>query len=319
MRARALPLALALCALTPAARAQSGALRGWALSRFEPAPAGDPFVVAEHPWYAPHHVAAGLVVDYALAPLTLRREYAASAPREDGVVAGMFTAHAVVSAAFWDRVGVHLSLPLSLYQHGVADPTMATRLGPADGPSLGDLRVGARARILGDSDRTPFSLHLGALLWIPTGTPEANTGDGEPRGEFRAALAGRISLLRWAFGAALALRREFASGNILGGDELGFTAGVGLVLLDGRLQVGVESALRTLVRGLPTAMGGGSAAFTRDAWGGEALLSARYTVARAVALGLAGGFGYGEAPGTPAARFVVSAQYAPLSAAPRAR
>lgn len=315
MRAPMIALALALCAAPLTSRAQSPALRGWALDRFEPSPAGDVFFVAEHPWYSSaRYLAAGIVLDHAIAPLSLRREYADGTTREDGVVSGMLVGHVLVAGSFLDRVGVHASLPVSLLQSGTPDPTMATRLAPAGSPAVGDLRLGVRVRILGRSDTTPFSLHLGAVLWAPTGSRDLNTGDGATRFEPRVALAGRVGPVRWAFGAGFALRPEFDTANVMGGNELRLTAGVGAALLRDALHLGAECAVRTVVRSLPTAMGGGTSAFARDAWGGEVLFGARYTVARQVALGLAGGFGFEQSGGTPAGRLVFSAQWAPLSA-----
>ena len=87
---RRCPLALAALSLllaAPAARAQPAAPQGWALDRFEPAPAGDPFFLAEHPWYSSTRIlAAALVLEHALSPLALRREYADGTVREDAIV-----------------------------------------------------------------------------------------------------------------------------------------------------------------------------------------------------------------------------------------
>ena len=305
------PAALALVLSGSTARAQHAPPRGWALDRFEPAPAGDPFFVAEHPGYAPARpLAAALTLSHALSPLVLRREYTDGSTRDDAIVSGMLTGHLSLAGSFLHRVGLHLSLPLSLAQLGAPDPTMATPLAPSPSVSAGDLRVGARVRVVGDSDRTPFSLHLGAVLWLPTGATDRNTGDGRDRFEARLALAGRIGVARWAFGVAFASRREIDVGSVRLGDALHFTAGLGASLLRGRLHVGIESAIETTVRALPSAMGGGSAAFTRDAWGGEALLGARVHLRDALSLGAAAGFGFEQAGGTPAARFILSAQYA---------
>lgn len=313
MRPRPLRLAaLSLLLAGGAARAQSTE-RAWALDRHEPSPAGDAFFLAEHPWYSSTRaLAAGVVMEHALDPLVLRREYADGTVRDDRIVSGMLVGHLVAAGSFLDRVSVHASMPFSLSQSGAPDPTMATRFAPAPA-APGDLRLGARTRIFGQSDTTPFSLHLGVVLWLPTGSRDHNTGDERVRVEPRIALAGRIGLLRWAFGAAFAFRPDLDAASVRIGDELHLTAALGAALLRERFHVGVETVIQTTVRGLPESMGGGSAAFTRDAWGGEALLGARYTVLDLVAIGAAAGFGFEQAGGTPSARFILSAQYAPSS------
>jgi hypothetical protein len=305
-------LILALTLACGAANAQGGALRGWALDRFEPSPAGDAFFLAEHPWYSAARVlAAGLVTEHALSPLVLTRDYADGSERRDAVVSGMLVGHVVAAASFLDRVSVHVALPVSLLQVGSADPTMASQLAPATGVALGDLKIGARVRILGESDTTPFSLHAGVSVWAPTGARDANTGDERARVEPRAIAAGRVGALRWSYALGFMFRPDIDGGGVVIGDELRMTAGLGLALLRDRLHVGLEGVLFTALRTLPTDVGVGNSAFVRGAWGSELLLGARYTIAGQVSVGAAGGFGVEQAGGVPAGRFVLAVQYAP--------
>jgi hypothetical protein len=130
------PLVLSVAALLApgSVHAQTAALRGWSLDRHDPSPAGDVFFVAEHPWYSSTRVvAAGAVLTHALTPLALTRDYADGSTRRDALVGGMLVAHTLVAASAFDRVALHLDLPLSLHQSGVADPTQSSRLAPADG------------------------------------------------------------------------------------------------------------------------------------------------------------------------------------------
>lgn len=302
----------ALASLTgfaPSAWAQTGPL-GWALDRHEPSPAGDVFFLAEHPWYrGTRRVAAGITLGYAAGPLGLRIPRDGMPALERDVVSGMLTGHLGASLSPFDRLGLHLSFPVALQQSGTAIPSGAGNVGPAAGMAPGDLRAGLRVRVAGDADRNPWSLHLGALLWIPTGSPSGNTGDGAARVEPRVVVAGRVSALRWSVGVGFQVRGAVSALNLAVGSELRATAALGLGLLGGRLNVGPEGYVFTSVGDLPGARG--NAAFRPGHWGAEAMLGARWRFAGAVQVGLAGGFGIGDGYGIPQGRALLSVVYAP--------
>lgn len=311
--ALALGLLSALSAYAPSASAQSPA-SGWALNRYEPSPVGDSFFLAEHPWYrGTRLVAAGITLDYAADPLSLTVTRPGQATEVRPVVSGMLTGHLGVAVAPLRWLGVHLSLPVALSSSGEASPV---GVGPASGVAVGDLRAGLRVRILGDADRDPFSLHLGAVVFIPTGSQESNTGDGSVRFEPRLVLAGRASVLRWSVGAAFQVRSDITALDLAVGSELRLSAGIGLALLDDRFHIGPEAYVFSSLRDLPN--GTGSAAFADRQWGAEAMLGARYLIADAVQVGLAGGAGLQQGYGVPSARGIFSIAYAPVTRAPAA-
>ena len=317
---RSLAALLALAAVAaraPCASAQTAA-RGWALDRYEPAVAGDAFLLAEHPWYRDTRlVAAAFTLDYAANPLWLRVPRDGQETLDQAVVAGMLTGHLGVAVAPLRWLGVHLSLPVALDQSGAAIPPGAGNLGPSSGVAPGDLRAGLRLRVIGDAGRDAFSLHLGALLWIPTGSPSDNTGDGSTRAEARVVAAGRWSRLRWSAGLGWHARGAVEALDLAIGNELRATAGVSLSLLRGRLDLGPEASLFTALRDRPDHRG--SAFFKRGQWGAEAMLSARWRVADPVQVGLAGGIGLGDGYGIPEARALLSIVYAPGERAPSPR
>jgi hypothetical protein len=158
----------------------------------------------------------------------------------------------------------------------------------------------AAAHGAGDAARDPISLHLGALLWVPTGSPGDNTGDGAARVEGPVVLAGRIARVARSAGVGVHLRGAVSALNLAVGDELRATAAVGVSLLGDRLGVGPEASAFTSIGELPR--GRGNAAFVRGQWGAEVLLGARWRVADPVQVGLAGGLGLGDGYGVPEAR-----------------
>jgi hypothetical protein len=262
-------------------------------------------------------VAAAFTLDYAANPLWLRIPRDGLETLDQAVVAGMLTGHLGVAVAPLRWLGVHLSLPVALSQSGAAIPSGAGNLGPSSGVAPGDLRLGLRLRLVGDAERDPVSLHLGALLWIPTGSPTDNTGDGSARAEARVVAAGRYARLRWSAALGFHARGAVEALDLAVGHELRATAALSISLLRGRIDIGPEASAFTALRDRPDRRG--SAAFTRGHWGAEAMLSARWRVADPVQLGLAGGIGLGDGYGIPEARALLAIVYAPTERAPAPR
>ncbi|MBP6834697.1 MAG: transporter, partial [Deltaproteobacteria bacterium] len=291
---------------------------GWALDRYEPTTTGDVFFMSEHPWYSSTRAfSVGIVADYAANPLVLRQEFAAAdgstSSTTTNIVSGQFVGHLGAAFSFLDRVGLGVSLPLSFYQGGSASPAGTGSLGPAAGVGVGDLRFGARIRLVGHSDRDPISLHVGANLWAPVGSRSNNTGDENVRFEPRLTLAGRASIIRWSAGAAFQFRGNLDAVNLAIGNELRFNAAIGFVALDDNLTIGPEAYIFSAVRDLPAGHGQGSASFQSGQWGGELMLGAHYLIADTVLVGLGGGVGLERGYGIPAGRGLLSVAYAPVT------
>ncbi len=311
---------LGAATVTSQAQAQTTSAQGWALNRYEPSPMGDVFFTAEHPWYSSTRTfSIGLYGDYANNPLRLNiyngtDTTTPSETRDD--ITGMFVLHVGAQVSFLDRVGIHVSLPVSLMQNGsstanagVAVPTIQ----PADGPAIGDLRAGLRVRLFNHADRDPISLHLGANVWVPIGTRANNTGDEAVRIEPRLTLAGRGGIARWSLSGSFVVRSENQFANLVFGNELRLTAGLGFVFADERFMIGPEAYVVTPIRDLPN--GGGSALFAKNQWGGEVYLGASYLIADAFRVGLAAGPGIGTGPGIPDVRALFNLSYAPITRA----
>ncbi len=311
-----LGLAAGLVSLTSAAEAQTAA--GWALNRYDPTPVGDVFFLAEHPWTSStRRVAVGLGLDFATNPLVQTSTFADGSVTRTNIISGMLTGHVGLAYSFADRVGLHASLPVLLSQSGTAS-AVSPGLGPSGSLGVGDVRLGARVRLLGHADRDVFSLHLGFNAFLPVGDQQSFMSDGKVRLEPRLVAAGRAGPLRWSFGGGFLIRSEFDALNVGVGNELRLTAAVGFTALDDRLTIGPEAYVVTAIRDLPTQAGGGSAAFADAHWGGEALLGAHYSVADTILLGLGGGIGFQPGYGVPAARGIFTVAYAPVTRPPPA-
>jgi outer membrane protein OmpA-like peptidoglycan-associated protein len=303
---RYLPALAALAAAAFAPSVAGAQTAGWALDRFEPSPAGDNFFTAEHPWYGhgrPFAFRAGLVFDYAHTPLVLR-ETVGGQERVTPIVSDMLVGSLQAGIGLSNRVNIHLSLPISFWQDGAA--VAVGGLGASSSAALGDPRIGVRVRVLGESDRDAFSLHVGAALYLNAGlfgvSPGSNVTDDGFRGRLNATLAGREGPIRWSFSLGAHLRQNTVTvmATTIGSD-LFASAGVAYVALEDRLSIGPEIWASTV---LDNAFEGKHNNF-------EGLLGVNYLIADAIQVGAGVGPGFARGAGTPDWRAVARVQYAP--------
>jgi outer membrane protein OmpA-like peptidoglycan-associated protein len=244
-----------------------------------------------------------LVADYAYRPLVVRDTM-------DGpgtaIVSHLLNLHLQVGVGFLDRINVHLNLPIQLLQTG---DTMARGLSSFGSVALGDPRLGARVRILGHADRDAFSLHAGASFFFNSGVfgvpANANVTDNRFRGKFDLILAGRVSLLRWSFNPGFHYRDTTASFNgtqSSDAHEIFARAGLGVVLMNDRLQLGAEAFASAAI----------SHFFTFPWTNLEVMASGHYLIADMIKVGAAVGPGITQGIGTPALRALLMVQYAPV-------
>src|SRR5688500_5726053 len=136
----------------------------------EPAPAGDRGAFVEGAAVRGHLLpSARVLVDYAHDPLAVRD----ARQRIDHAVERKAALHVLGAFSLWHRVAFHLDVPLVFAGAGdvltpAGDVVPAPRQDAAAG--LGDVRLGARARLLGtDEDaRVQMAVALAASLWLPT-------------------------------------------------------------------------------------------------------------------------------------------------------
>lgn len=184
-------MALAGAAVAVGLSSPAGAqpvVSGVALNQFEPAPAGDLFFGVPGSNVGGHLVPrAVLTFDYAHKPLRLVSDTA-----ETAIVASQGFLRLDASLALWDRLLVSAGLPFALIQSGEDPPGAAVSFNPPDSPELGDLRIGARGRLVG-ADASPFQLALGGYFFLPTAGSGSYTGDGSVRGSLHAVAGGRFN------------------------------------------------------------------------------------------------------------------------------
>jgi outer membrane protein OmpA-like peptidoglycan-associated protein len=314
-RARAVRLVALLGLWASAARAQPSV--SLALSK---TPAGDrAFLVAAADARGAGVIRARLGADYASSPLVV----VAADQQEISVVSQQLWLEPGVSFALAHRFLFSLDAPLVVVEAG--DPAIVPAIGeppaagapteslsPGNAPALGDLRVGARMRLLGDADSS-WKLAGGATLFIPTAS-EPWAGDG-------------------VFGAKPAVTASVESARLRGALELGFLARAservpsivplrtGSALVFGlATSAAVDSGAELFVGPeLSVALGvaDGAKLFDPRSTSGQALVGARFMpTGRPFAFALGVGPGIGQAPGAADFRALFSVSYSPEAPPP---
>lgn len=293
-------LAPALGALLLATLARPvAAEEGFALDRFDPAPAGDrQFGVPTAAVNGDGVLHLGVLGDYAYNPLVLTR--AKGQPEVGAVVSDQLVLHLGGTYALWNRLALHVDVPFAVYQAG-DDPVKGTE--PFASPSdavLGDVRVGFRLGLFGKPG-SMLQASLGGSLWLPTGDQAQYMSDGSLRGMPQLVLGGDSDRLLWSFAVGAELRGSRPYDDAGLGSIIRTSAGFGVKMGEDRnVTLGPELNL------------GISTEDTRKKnTNAELLLGARYRFRRDFEVG--GGFGPGLSGGygTPDVRAVAMVGYSP--------
>jgi outer membrane protein OmpA-like peptidoglycan-associated protein len=300
-RATALGVGLVLLG-APAARAQTAA--GFALDRFDPSERGSAWFTQDSLDLRGHlRYAAGLVADIAYRPLVL---YDPDGSLGASLVRDQYVAHAGASVVLSDRVRVGLNLPVAVYEGGVSAVARGVQYPAPGGASLGDLRLSADARILGEAGDA-FTLAAGAELYLPTGSPSQYMSDGTVRATPRVLGAGQIGLLVYAARVGIAIRPDQARFEATGlGSEVVMGAAAGVQLWDRRVVLGPELTASTVVGAHPSA-------FAVNNTPVELLLGGHARVTRDLVVGVGAAPGLSRGLGEPLVRVLASIEWAPLA------
>lgn len=284
-----------LAAIGALAWAGPAAADGLALSRFDPAPAGDRFFSVQSPYAAgsgtPHLMLLG---EYANNPLVLR------GPGDEkigAVVGSQLWLHLNGGISLWDRLNLNVDVPVAVLQGG--DSPAGTYASP-EKAQFGDVRVGARVRLLGEYFDA-FQLAVGGYVWLPTGASGSFVSDKKLRGMPQLIAGGRTDRIVWTVAAGPELRAAQDYGGTPQGTMVKIGGGVGFLLDEARnLQVGpeVNVALNT-------------DDVQKRTTNAEALVGARYRFLRDIEVGLAAGPGLTSGIGTPDFRAVFMAAFTP--------
>lgn len=271
-----------------------------ALDRFDPAPAGDRLFGVPSPYVAgeltPHVLLLG---DYAHDPLVLRSQ--PSDADRGSVVKNQLFLHLNVGLALWNRLNLDLSVPVALAQNGDNPNVGGQAFASPSSAQFGDLRFGARVRLLGEYHEA-FQLAIAGYLWAPTGASDSYVTSGKARGLPQLIVGGRIDeRVVWSAAAGPEIQAKSTFANVEQGTMFKWGAGIGFLLFDNRhLQIGPEVYGAVTLRDVQ-----------KRTTNMEVLLDARYRIVDDIEIAAGAGPGLTSGIGTPDFRALLSLAYTP--------
>jgi OOP family OmpA-OmpF porin len=292
------------------AAAQTVPERGLALDRFSPAPMGDRLFGVPSP-FVPGELAvhAGLVADYAHNPLVLARE--SNDETIGAIVAHQLWLHANGTLALWNRLALNLDIPVALVQQGdgpsgTAPNGVGYAFASPSSAELGDLRIGLRIRLLGESV-DPIQVAVGGYAWVPTGASQSFVSDGAMRALPQAQLGGLVAeRIVWSFAVGPEIRRGQRFANVEQGTSMLWQGGLGVLL-------GAEQEWQLSAETTVSALLGGPELRNTNA---EVLAGGKWRPIDWLEIGAAIGPGLSAGIGTPDVRAVLSVGYSPKQEPP---
>lgn len=262
-----------------------------ALDRFQPAMAGDRFLGVPSPYVVGHlQPNASVLFEYADSPLILRRRTDHTTVRPLVARQGFVRLNAALS--FHHRLLVNVDVPMAVVQSG--DASVGFHV-----VDLGDIRLGARARLYGASNG-PFQVALGGVFFLPTGTGDFVT-DGKAR-----AIAPQLTIgglgdsVVWTATVGSEIRSTLDyQGVVPQGSAFTMGAGVGRIVgAERQGQIGLEASFSAPFREMQ--------ARNTNA---EVLVHAKYRLAKHFEITAGVGPGIGVGLGTPTFRAILSFAY----------
>lgn len=281
----------------------------------DPAPAGDRGFAVERAGVSGHLLlSARVATEYASEPLVLVN----AAQERDAVVASQVWLHTLASFSIAHRLVLHVDVPVVMGQSGGAAPVHGATAPRADeSAELGDLRLGARVKLLGTAGDAEVTteLALASWVWLPT-AGDGYAGDGAVRVRGALILSGASRRLFWALDAGVRTRPSEELPGLLParvGTALSLGLGAGFFADPDRdLALGTEAVADLTLTG-------GARFLDPRATVAHLFATAHYRVAGGpFEIGVAFGPGLGEGPGSSDFRALALVGYAPEQAAPPA-
>jgi OmpA-OmpF porin, OOP family len=251
---------------------------------------------------------ARVAFDYASRPLVVL----APDQQEYAVVSEQAWLATSVSFALAERALFALEVPLLLTQASEQPASVSEPLPPANGAGLGDLRLLARARLLGAADAAE-KLGAGIELTLPTASQDW-AGDPGLAARLFLATSSEGKRARAGLEGGVLLRKSSSVPGLLPlhvGTALSFGLAAAVAVdRQGELGLGPELSVRL-------GFGGGARLLDPRSSAGQALLAARYTPGLGpLVVALAGGPGLGQGVGAADYRLLASVTYAPEAPPP---
>ncbi len=238
---------------------------------------------------------AQVQLDYSRNPLVYETTLGDASTERTAIVSDHLVAHLGVSLGLWDRLTLSLGVPISVVMEGNGFMGVP----PPDGTSIGDPRIGARVRILGER-ADMFSLGASLVLSLPlAGAANSNmryAGDNAVNLTPKLLAELRVARMRITANVGALIRSSSSVENLDIASALTFGLGVTIPVMGDELDVHGELYGVTEF----------SEAFSREQTFLEALVGLKWHVDPSWTLGVAGGPGLARGYGTPDFRALLS-------------
>jgi OOP family OmpA-OmpF porin len=281
------------------------------IDQLQPASAGSPFVRAEGPrerFDAGVGFAARVVGDYMFDPLRARVDTTTAAGTTTGETVSVVKHAALVHAGgqfspvHW--LNLELNVPFAVMEKGTGITSVNGEPLAAGATGLGDIRLGVHALPI---NGRAFDLQLGGRFWAPTGSEKAYLQSASRLFRMEAVVAAAGELDSFLYGCTLGISPLWFAGR--DGDRLAASCAAGL-RVGSHVRVAIEPHVAAFTfraePSQPTLAGLGDArkSLSFEPMGSLAFQAGNFHI------GLAGGAGLGNAPGTATARGMLSLTYA---------
>jgi large repetitive protein len=205
-----------------------------------------------------------------------------------------------VSLGLWQYVELSVALPVALVQQGDEDLSLIARASSAKSGALGDIRLQAKGRILGDPlKKEEFKLSLLGNVQLPTGNGENFFSN--PGAPFFVGLAAAMPLQKFSIG-----------GNVGFSSHPAVTIGDVTLSKDIRFGAGVSYEIATKVVALAEVEGAASLdPGSRGHVPTEVRMGGRVGLGKDLWLPVGAGFGLNKGVGAPDFRVLLGVLYVP--------
>lgn len=292
-------IAFALLGAASEARAQTQPQAGrFSLDRFDPSERGSEWFALDTLDLRGHlRWNLGVVGDGAIRPLAL---YDSNNDVRTSVVSPQIFVHAGASLVLWEHLRLGLNVPVAVWQDGSPGSLAGMGYSPPDhSGGIGDIRLGADLRLFGKMDGAA-TMTVGAQVYLPTGSRNDYTGDGQVRVQPRVILAGELGAFLYSAKLGFMYRGyDSKLDNSTLGSEVTFGAAAGLRVANRNFVIGPEVFGSTVVTS-------DDAFFKTHGTPVEGLIGAHYTFAEQFRIGAGVGTGLTQGYGAPEARWLVS-------------
>ena len=275
----------------------------FALDRFHPAPAGDPFFGVESPAAASARLSARLIGSYARSPLVFKQ------PGGDlDVIRYQAIIHAGIAWEMSSRLKLDLVIPVTAAQAGDSIVTEQYALATPKQHAVGQPRVGARVVLIAQDGSLP-AVALSLRAFISHGSDDSYGGSDSLRYEPSIILGSLHNRYLWSASVSRLFRSAEDTFSGASGSEVRLSAAV--ALRSGPWQAGPEWYSSTVADGRTSAFG-------RSTSSAELLMAGRFA-AGPFSFGLAAGPGLTPGIGAPAWRVLAGVSYSTAAEVPTVR